>query len=114
MAVQPKPIKKFTRASPCTKVDLWNCFHRAGGFTRRAVVEARGEIGINAIKYLRDKGYANDVYDGGVDYWELTGPGKDWLRRGLASHLKRYPEAVFDVEHPEATTNRRRRVIRPA
>ena len=114
MTIIPKPVKVFTRANPCGKVELWNCFYGPDGFTKRAVVEARGEIGLNAIKYLKQKGYAMDVYGANVDYWELTPVGQGWLRSGLAAHLKRHPEDLIRIKHQEGRPARRRRIIRPA
>lgn len=94
MAITPKPVKVFSREEPCTKVDLFNCFSHNGAYVRRAIVEARGEIGVNAIKYLLKKGLASVVEEGNVAYWELTGEGEFWLRDGLARHLVLHPADV--------------------
>lgn len=89
--ITPKPVKEFTTEEPCSKVDLSNCFTRGGKYVRRAVVEARGEIGINAIKYLLKKGYANAVETDSIDWWVLTPSGEKWLAQGLARHLELHP-----------------------
>lgn len=90
--INAKPVKVFSREEPCTKVDLHNCFYLGGGAPlSRAVVEARGEIGLNAIKYLKREGYAIEHETDGVDYWTLTPEGVEWLRKGLARHLELHP-----------------------
>lgn len=94
LRINAKPVKVFNRDDPCTKVDLHNCFYLGGGTPQpRPVVEARGEIGLNAIKYLKREGYAVEYENEGVDYWELTADGVEWLRKGLARHLELHPEA---------------------
>ncbi len=87
-----KPVKEFTKENPCTKVDLHNCFAGTHGYVRRPVVEAQGEIGVNAPKYLIRKGYATYRSSEGIDYYELTTEGTVWLFEGLAAHLKRHPD----------------------
>lgn len=86
-----KPVKVFTRENPCTKVDLWNCFRRGAGFVKRAVVESRGEIGLNAPKYLLREGFTRAFEQEGIDYIELTPHGEQWLTDGLERHLKKHP-----------------------
>lgn len=91
--INAKPVKVFTKDKPCTKVDLHNCFYLGGSKPlSRAVVEARGEIGLNAIKYLKREGYAIEHEEKGVDYWTLTSDGVEWLRKGLARHLELHPD----------------------
>lgn len=92
MKVNPKPVRVFTRDGECTKVDLYNCFVQQGRYCSRPVVEARGEIGINAIKYLKKKGYALEHELEGVDCWTLTKDGREWLDKGLRRHLELHPE----------------------
>lgn len=89
----PKPVREFTRTDQCTKVHLYNCFMGdAGRFVQRAVIEARGEIGVNAIKYLIREGYAEAFENQNVDWWRLTRDGETWLLKGLARHLELHPE----------------------
>ncbi len=115
MKLIAKPVKVFTRDDPCTKVDLWNCFAIPGGFRRRAVIEARGEIGINAIKYLTREGYAKVRHDGQVDYWELTPAGIDWLVKGTARFIQLNPTRERELLVPlNSGKPARRRVSRPA
>lgn len=85
-------VKVFSKSNPCTKVDLYNCFMTAQGYQRRAVVEAQAEIGANSPKYLLREGYAVYRTHRGIDYYELTREGQDWLTKGLEGHLKRHPD----------------------
>lgn len=109
MSITPKPVKVFSREEPCTKVDLHNCFYPQGLVARRAVVEARGEIGLNAIKYLKREGFARAYEDRGVDYWQLTPEGVAWLSKGLARHLELHPEDRERVNRVRSSPTRRTR-----
>ena len=107
--ITPREPRVFTREEPCTKVHLYNCFMRNGRFVRRAVVEARGDIGLNAIKYLKNKNLAVAYSEGNIDYWELTPDGKEWLEKGLVRHLELHPEDIRLVnEHRTVPTSSRR------
>lgn len=90
--IVPKPVREFTREQPCDKVHLFLCFNQSGRYVRRAVVEARGEIGVNAIKYLKREDYAREYEAEGVDWWELTQAGQAWLTKGLARYLELHPQ----------------------
>lgn len=92
MNIKPKDVRVFTREDPVTKVHLFNCFTAPSGFRPRAVVEARGEIGVNAIKYLLKQEYAEAFESKGVDWWKLTEEGETWLTEGLRRHLEIHPE----------------------
>lgn len=100
--LKPKPVREFTRADPCTKVHLFQCFRAADGkgYYARAVVEARGEIGVNAIKYLIREGYAAAYDMRSVEYWELTSDGIAWLEKGLIRELELHPERRRNVTKP--------------
>lgn len=100
MPIQVKPVRVFTREQPCTKVELYNTFRQKSGFVRRAWVEARGEIGLNAPKYLKKNSYAIAVTDKGIDYLVLTTAGQDWLIKGLKRHLELHPEDADAVQFP--------------
>lgn len=110
--ITPKPAKEFTRANPCTKVDLSNCFTQGGQYVARAVVEARGEIGLNAIKYLLKNGYALAYESGGIDWWKLTPSGQQWLSKGLARHLELHPEDAREVSITRTAPRQTPRIIR--
>lgn len=98
MNIMPKDVKVFTRDDPCTKVDLFNCFQAPSGYRPRAVVEARGEIGVNAIKYLLREGYAEAFEEAGVSWWKLTRDGEAWLTEGLRRHLELHPDHASLVD----------------
>lgn len=87
-----KEVKVFTRESPCTKVHIHNCFITEQGYGSKAVVEARGDIGLNTPKYLLREGYMHAYTQGGVDYYMLTSEGVVWLTEGLKRHLELHPE----------------------
>lgn len=109
MKITPKPIRVFSREEPCTKVHLYNCFMSTGSPVPRAVVEARGEIGVNSIKYLKRNGYAVEVEREGVDCWELTRDGVEWLEKGLARHLELHPADRTLVQYRGGTSKPTRR-----
>jgi hypothetical protein len=92
--------KHFDRANPCTKVDLHNCFYRAGKYVPRRVIEARSDIGLNAPKYLLREGYATETTVGNADFYILTEEGKAWLSKGIRRYLELHPEAVLDCREP--------------
>lgn len=108
----PKAVREFTREDPVTKVHLFNCFGPKP-YRPRAVIEARGEIGINAIKYLVKNGYATTYCMRSVDYWELTTAGHEWLEKGLLRELELHPERVRALHYP-APVKRTAAVKRPA
>lgn len=110
--IRPQPAKEFTRANPCTKVHLSNCFTQGGQYVARAVVEARGEIGVNAIKYLLKNGYALAYESAGIDWWRLTPQGQKWLADGLARHLELHPEDARQVSITHTLPRTAPRIIR--
>lgn len=110
-AIDVKPVKVFTRESPCTKVDLYNCFRRGDGFIPRPTVQTRGEIGENAPKYLRREGYARLYEANGIDCLELTDEGEAWLLSGLARYLEMHPEEVANLEQPYPGVTEPRRTV---
>jgi|SRR5471030_1188101 len=95
-----KQTRVFTRDNPCTKVDLFNCFKGEDQFVARAVVETRGEIGLNAPKYMVKNGFVRRYDSGNIEYYELTDEGRDWLIAGLKRHLELHPEDEGKVERP--------------
>ncbi|MEG1121233.1 MAG: hypothetical protein RSE62_03420 [Citrobacter sp.] len=96
-----KPVKIFSRENPCTKVDIHNCFFDGRTYVRRAVVEARGEIGLNTPKYLLKNEYLAATHERGIDYLALTQAGKEWLEDGLRRFLALHPERAADVKHAQ-------------
>lgn len=113
MPIEVKPVRIFTREQPCTKVELYNCFKASKGFVRRPVVETRGEIGINAPKYLRKANYAILLNDEDVDYLVLTMGGQKWLIDGINRHLELHPgdAALLKYPVPATRTNGLRRTV---
>lgn len=94
----------FTRDNPCTKVHLHNAFvATTNNYAPVSVVYFRSIAGTNSQKYLLKSGYAREYQLGGVDMIELTNDGREWLRKGLQSHLTRHPEdsAMVFSESPE-------------
>ncbi|ALT58077.1 hypothetical protein FDG94_gp084 [Pseudomonas phage SM1] len=107
-SIKAVPVRVFTRERPCDKVDLYLCFTNGGGaYVPRAVVEARGEIGLNAIKYLKKNGLAVQFESGSVDYWQLTPPGEQWLQEGLARFLELHPDAAARIPKRQASARTR-------
>ncbi len=98
--VEIKEPRKFTRDNPCTKVELWLCFHAGPDFARRPVVTARGEIGLHAPKYLLKQGYMRMYSERGIDYYELTDEGREWLRGGLVQFLLKHPHRAREIQYP--------------
>jgi hypothetical protein len=109
----PKPVRVFTRDAPCTKVDLFNCFSNGHELGPVAVVQARGEIGVNAIKYLLGKDLARLTMHDGWECWELTSEGEAWLLEGLCRWLELHPEDRDKVKtKPGGNATPGRKVIR--
>jgi len=108
-----KAARKFTRDDPCTKVEIHNCFFDGHRYNKKAVVDAKMEIGDNVPKYLTREGFMDTLHHAGVDYFVLTGDGEDWLRDGLARFLTLHPERTADVRGPKLS-RRIRRAIAPA
>lgn len=112
--IVPQEPRVFTREEPCDKVHLYLCFfdHARRTPRRRAKVEARGEIGLNAIKYLKREGLAREYEEDDVDWWELTGKGVDWLVKGLARHLELHPEDASRMPGAKPSARARPRPVR--
>lgn len=92
-----KEARKFSREQPCTKVEIHNCFFDGRQYTKRPVVEVKMEVGDNVPKYLVREDYVSFVLLAGVDYYELTVDGEEWLRAGLKRYLELHPERASDV-----------------
>lgn len=97
-----KPIvKKFTKASPCTKLDIWNCFVADTGLPDLTVQvdEAHSVIGLNVPRVMERNGrlVKTVAVDGvtnhpiGADYYELTDNGKVWLYNGAKAYIRNHP-----------------------
>lgn len=107
-----KEARRFTRESPCSKVDIWNGFRRGSGFPAIPVVEAKSFTGDNAPKYLAREGYLRAFTAGGVDFYQLTPEGISWLLKGIHRYVDLHPEAAVDLQHPiPPLTVRRTRLV---
>ena len=108
-----KAAKKFTRDSPCTKVDIFNAFRAAAGYPPRPVVEAKSVCGDNSVKYLVRENYLRAFTAGGVDFYQLTQDGIAWLERGIRRHIELHPEDATHLTYPipGTTVNRTRRIV---
>lgn len=108
-----KDAAKFTRESPVSKVELWNCFtDEAGAWIDRRVVDAKTEIGDNAPKYLRREDFLEEKLVNGVDMYILTWRGRGWLRSGLIRYLELHPERIAECRNPPARQSIAKRVLR--
>lgn len=95
--MKPKP-KQFTRANPCTKLHIWNCFRLRGGFISVPVVEAQAQIGIHTPRNMLRRGRMVET-TGEVDVYTLTPEGEQWLLLGIVNYLKRHPSDLEKVKH---------------
>lgn len=105
-----KNAAKFTRESPCTKLELWNCFRSAKGYLPVPVVNAKAQIGDNAPKYMLREGYIRLSTVAGVDYYLLTTEGARWLEKGIARHVELHPETESQLAFPIPGTASRKTV----
>lgn len=95
-----KPIAKvFTKDNPCTKLDIWQCFRIATGFRRVPVGEAHTYIGLNVPRVMEREGRLLRVEDQGIEYYELTTDGGNWLAEGFRRYLKNHPSRVSRAKH---------------
>lgn len=86
----PAP-KVFTKASPCTKLHLWNCFRGVRGWGAVLVPLAHAEIGVNAPRVMERNGYLVKERRENGDYYVMTHAGRVWLVKGILSYLKNHP-----------------------
>lgn len=91
--------KTFTKDNPCTKVDIWNAFITSKGLDSAPVVRAQSFMGVNAPRNMLNNGYVTVELRGGVEYYELTEEGEEWLIKGLSSRIKRHPDELSKVKY---------------
>jgi hypothetical protein len=96
-------VKKFSRAEPCTKLDIWNAFRGKRGFVRVLVVDARAVIGANVPKILLEKGRILHTTSGSGEFYELTEKGAAWLEEGMNNYVEQHPEDLIRVKHPRTS-----------
>lgn len=92
-------VKQFDKANPCTKFDIWQCFRIATGFRAVPVAEAQSIIGANVPRIMEREGRLVKVEERGVEYYELTTDGGEWLLKGFRSYLKNHPSMVSKAKH---------------
>lgn len=108
-------VAVFTRAAPCTKIHLHNCFFRGGKYVSRTVPEAWSEIGKLSPAYLLDKGYVVMLRGKQVDTYTLSKEGEKWLQKGTLRYLELHPEALSDCNETPlgyATKRTARKLVR--
>lgn len=100
----------FAKDSPCTKIEMHNCFSRGMRYVNIPVIEAHTVIGVNAPKYLIKSGYVVVRSILQVDHYCLTPEGDNWLRLGIRRYLTLHPERLGEcIELPPGFT---RQVLR--
>lgn len=87
-----KNVAVFTKANPCTKVEIWNAFRGARGFRQTEESEVLATIGRNVPRVLLNEGRAERVKTAKGDFYRLTKDGQEWLRVGLRRYLRNNPE----------------------
>ena len=92
-------IKLFDKKTPCTKLEIWQCFRTATGFRRVPVAEAHAIIGVNVPRIMEREGRMVREERQGVDYYDLTSEGKEWLLLGFARYLKNHPAQAINANH---------------
>lgn len=107
-------VRVFTKDSPCTKRDLWECFVGPTGFRTVSVPEAHSVIGVNAPRGMEREGRLRVAKTPMGDYYSLTAEGREWLVKGILSYARNHPldaQAIPFMEHavPPKPTARIRR-----
>jgi len=103
-------IAVFDRQNPCTKVEIWNCFHGRTGFKRVQVDVAKSVIGANVPRVMEREGRLVVEKGKKEDLFILTPVGEVWLTEGIKRYLKNHPAEVADVKYPPKATIKKRRV----
>ena len=95
-------VKKFDRSAPCTFRHIWNCFHGVQGYFKVQVDKAHAEIGLNVPRGMEKEKRLVKERVKEIDYYSLTGIGKDWLEKGVRGHMRNHPADAHNVKHPPA------------
>ena len=106
-------VRTFTKESPCTKKDLWQCFRGPAGYRRVLVVVAHSQIGVNAPRVMERNGYLVKSATPQGDFLTLTESGRQWLDKGIRAYVKNHPSErddiqYLDTEQPARRVTRRR------
>lgn len=109
--MKPK-VAVFTKDNPCTKKDLWCCFKRErNGFSKVQVDDAHSIIGVNAPRYMEQKGYLVCSKQDSGDFYCLTPDGSRWLIDGIQRYVKNHPSERGDIQfYPDPSVARNRRI----
>lgn len=108
-------VREFSKDSPCTKADIWECFRGPSGYLRVQVDVVYSRIGKSVPRVLERDGKAVRLNTARGDFYELTDFGRDWLDKGIRNFLKNHPYRRSELSYPPdggATTSRVRRVRR--
>lgn len=89
----PQP-RVFTKDSPCTKLEVWQCFKAERGFKEVPIVAAHAIIGVNVPRVLEREARLLRYERSGVEYYRLTIDGEEWLNAGFRGYLRNHPAHV--------------------
>lgn len=92
-------VKVFTKDSPCTKRDLWECFAGETGFRTVALPEAHSVIGVNAPRGMERMGRIALKRTPQGEYYSLTSEGREWLKKGILAYLKNHPAERGEIRN---------------
>lgn len=92
-------VRVFTKAEPCTKLHIWNCFRGPHGFLPVPVVHAQSQIGANAPRNMLNNGYVTVRTIGGQEAYVLTETGDVWLTTKFAAYLRLHPDDAENVQY---------------
>ncbi len=104
-------VAKFDKLKPCTKADLWFCFHPRRKFDTVPVAEAQAIIGANAPRGMEQHKRLLRLEVRGVDCYKLTPTGESWLTAGVLNYAKNHPLEALGINNlpgpkrAEATPN---------
>lgn len=79
--------RKFDKETPCSKIEIFDCFWGKRGWLARQVYEVEAEIGRHVPRHLVNCNRLQIAARGTCDVYELTEQGKRWLREGIVRYL---------------------------
>lgn len=92
--MKPEP-RVFSKAQPCTKKEIWQCFRSERGFRRVQVDQAHAIIGLNVPRVMERNGYLFVNRSAMADHYELTPAGMEWLRAGIQAYARNHPSEAI-------------------
>lgn len=99
-------IRIFTKDSPCSKADLWRCFHPYRSFATVPIAEAQAIIGANAPRGMEQHKRLQRVEVRGVECYRLTSSGEAWLIAGMLGYAKNHPLEALQINNLPSPTGR--------